>query len=328
MTTKTTKAIKTCPVCGHEQDQEKSECIRCGWDFSPLLGTHERVEALHRERLDKAQAAWRQRRYNPDLIPELERDPFETPEEFAARLAERPWYLGVGELRKAEYDIETGRFPLVIRSPQTWARPWIGPGDSYSLCLPRVEARALYQRGAIWPIYAVLTLSGSQVSLTTLVLVSPDSDLPVEIQKTPSLGGRYQDLGNGTVVDTLTGLQWMRCSLGQQWNGRTCRGDAVSCIWSELSARLSAFNQNGGYGGHTDWRVPTIHELKTLIEKITSNSVIDREAFPETPSQRFWSSTPASNASHDAWYVNFGYGYVDDYGKGNARYVRLVRGGK
>ncbi|MBS9778540.1 MAG: hypothetical protein KGV50_07270 [Gammaproteobacteria bacterium] len=30
--------------------------------------------------------------------------------------------------------------------------------------------------------------------------------------------------GNGTVIDKRTGLQWMRCSLGQKWTKNTFRG--------------------------------------------------------------------------------------------------------
>ncbi len=40
------------------------------------------------------------------------------------------------------------------------------------------------------------------------------------------LGGRYRDNGDGTVTDVETGLQWMRCSLGQKWKGSTCVGEA------------------------------------------------------------------------------------------------------
>ena len=317
----------SCPVCGHEQDKENWECIWCGWDFSPLLGTPEQVEALQRERLTQAQAAWRQRRYNPELIPELERDPFETPEEFAARLAERLWYVGVGELRKAEFNIETGQFPLGIRSHQPWASSWIGQGGSYSLCLPRAQACALYQRGETWPLYARLAKNDSHVSLTALVMVTPDNELPVKILKIPLISMRYLDLGNGTVVDTKTGLQWMRCALGQSWDGRNCCGNAENFTWGQLWAQVDAFKEKGGYVGHVDWRVPTVDELKTLIVE-NAKPAIDLEAFPETPCGWFWSSSPLAGYASYAWSVDFSNGYVGGYGKDGAGYVRLVRGGQ
>ncbi len=44
--------------------------------------------------------------------------------------------------------------------------------------------------------------------------------------------------GNGTVIDKRTGLQWMRCSLGQEWTGETCtyRGDRP--MWTEIKSKI------------------------------------------------------------------------------------------
>lgn len=46
---------------------------------------------------------------------------------------------------------------------------------------------------------------------------------------------RYVDHQDGTVTDVLTDLMWMRCYLGQTWNGSTCTGDASKITWSEAS---------------------------------------------------------------------------------------------
>ncbi len=43
----------------------------------------------------------------------------------------------------------------------------------------------------------------------------------------------YKDLGDGTVLDTQTNLQWMRCALGQTWNGQTCVGEANEFNWND-----------------------------------------------------------------------------------------------
>ncbi|AUB80574.1 hypothetical protein [Candidatus Thiodictyon syntrophicum] len=55
-------ADKTCPVCGQEQEETAPACTRCNWDFSPLLGTGERVRTVLSRRLEEARTAWRQRR--------------------------------------------------------------------------------------------------------------------------------------------------------------------------------------------------------------------------------------------------------------------------
>lgn len=170
---------KICPVCGLEQDREASECTRCGWDFSPLLGTPEQVEALLKERLDRARTVWRQRRYNPELVPNLERDPFETQGDFASRVAERPWYVGEGELRKAEYDIDTGRFPLDLIKIHAWAKPISEQLKHMYLRQSRNEASKLYAQSAVWPVYARLVVRNGQVNLQGLELLKSGDTLPV-----------------------------------------------------------------------------------------------------------------------------------------------------
>lgn len=42
----------------------------------------------------------------------------------------------------------------------------------------------------------------------------------------------------------------------------------------------------------------------------------------------FWSSSPNANNPNNAWNVNFNNGNVNNNNKNNAKYVRLVRGGK
>ncbi len=90
------------------------------------------------------------------------------------------------------------------------------------------------------------------------------------------------------------------------------------------------------------FKAPTIEELKTLIycssgrlkdwkgtgspcEGGFTTPTIDRVAFPETPKDWFWSSSPYSGYSSHAWSAYFGYGYVGYYDKNGKRDVRLVR---
>ena len=329
---------RNCPVCGLEQDQAATECARCAWDFSPLLGTAEQVREVARARLEEARTAWRERRYNPDLVPELVRDAFETLDEFSERIAERPWYLGDAELQKAGYDIETGRFPIKVRSVRDWAGRCAGEKDPFYVTLPRDSARTLYQRSLTWPLYAWLVVHDLEVRRERLVLVTADGELTVEkaatatVEQTadqdPRRGtplGRYLDLGDGTVLDPETGLQWMRCALGQTWDGKACRGEATEYQWDSMIRQVEVFNKSGGYAGYRDWRVPTIEELKTLIVK-GDKSAIDQQAFP-CGAAWFWSSSPYTDDSYNAWDGYFHYGGVYYTNKANAGYVRLVRGG-
>ncbi|PQJ95390.1 DUF1566 domain-containing protein [Chromatium okenii] len=131
---------------------------------------------------------------------------------------------------------------------------------------------------------------------------------------------RYRDLGDGTVLDTQTGLQWMRCALGQTWDGKTCVGKARKFDWSDAN-KATIENR---YLGYSDWRLPTIDELKTLVIK-EQKPTIDQQAFPNTPSSWFWSGSP-SDVSNYVWYVYFYNGYPSSNYLGNGYHVRLVRG--
>lgn len=128
---------------------------------------------------------------------------------------------------------------------------------------------------------------------------------------------RYTVASSGTeVTDTKTGLTWQRCSAGQSWSGTTCTGSAAT--YTHEQALAYAKTQTG-------WRLPTVKELSSLADKSRSNPTIDSAAFPATPSDWYWTSSPVVGYSYSAWYVHFNYGYVDYNSRGSTLRVRLVR---
>jgi hypothetical protein len=151
--------------------------------------------------------------------------------------------------------------------------------------------------------------------------------------------GQYQVKGS-LVKDTKTGLMWMRCSLGQHWQGSTCEGQSTGYQWEQAMDISGHFD----YAGYKDWRVPTRQELKTLVscssgqtERLeVGRSLCDGDyarptivnaAFPETPGAWFWSSSLDGSYGSTAWGINFTDGYDGwDFKYSNNR-VRLVRSG-
>jgi len=133
----------------------------------------------------------------------------------------------------------------------------------------------------------------------------------------------YVDNGDGTVTDTVTGLMWDQCSLGQ---GTGCSGTANTYTWAD--ALTAAATQNVAlYKGHSDWRLPSMVELESLV-KLGSYPAIDTLAFPNTPTSYFWSASTSVPDPASAWYVVFssGDGYAGD--KTFSFRARLVRSGQ
>lgn len=151
----------------------------------------------------------------------------------------------------------------------------------------------------------------------------------VSTASTPS--SNFTDNGDGTVTDTTTGLTWMRCSEGQTWDQASglCAGTAATYTWQGALQLAQSIDSNGGYAGHSDWRVPNIKELNSIVETQCTDPAINTSIFPVTPSSgTYWSSSPYGKIAGNAWMTQFSNGIVYDSPMSTAYSVRLVRGGQ
>ena len=114
---------------------------------------------------------------------------------------------------------------------------------------------------------------------------------------------------DGIATDTETSLMWLCFAHGQTWQNGTAVGEAKQVDWQMAFYEARNCNRQGGYAGFTDWRLPTVDELKTLIAKVNGIqwNRIDADVFPNNKSKSkwFWSSLPYSDYSSDAWVVGF-----------------------
>ena len=118
------------------------------------------------------------------------------------------------------------------------------------------------------------------------------------------------------VTDLKTKVIWARCSVGQTWDGSTCSGDATKMSHEE--ALKYAKDQSG-------WRLPNVKELGSLADRGCLSPAINREAFPNTPSTSYWTS---SSYWSSAWFVYFATGSVFDDYRYQDKAIRLVRTGR
>ncbi|TVP80733.1 DUF1566 domain-containing protein [Thioalkalivibrio sp.] len=131
---------------------------------------------------------------------------------------------------------------------------------------------------------------------------------------------RFEAIEDGAVVlDRETGLQWMRCSMGQKWTGTACAGLPNRYTWDQ------AINLESDLAGNDSWRLPTVGELQTLVEYRVFNPAINPEAFPNTPPANYWSSSEAAYDAFYAWSVHFANGFSNWRHKRQRFEARLVR---
>jgi hypothetical protein len=101
------------------------------------------------------------------------------------------------------------------------------------------------------------------------------------------------ETGNGTVYDTKSKLTWQQT--------------VSSTAYNLADAKTYCAGVGASLGG-TGWRVPTIKELRSIVDFSQTDPAIDPNAFSATPSAEFWSSSPLAGSSSYAWSVGFRYG--------------------
>lgn len=129
---------------------------------------------------------------------------------------------------------------------------------------------------------------------------------------------------NGTVTDNRTGLMWKVCGEGQTWSAGACIGTAGTFTWAPAIAQAEA----SSFASYSDWRLPNLKELRSLVEECRTNVSINDVVFPSTASNNFWSASPYTGVSAGAWVVSFSTGYSNLSNRNASYYVRLVRGGQ
>ncbi len=113
------------------------------------------------------------------------------------------------------------------------------------------------------------------------------------------------------VLDKETGLVWER-------SPSTTTRDWYSAIYTAYDKYL---------GGRKGWRLPTIEELASLVDRNEGPPTLPSGHPFAVQSSDYWSSTTAAADTSYKWLVPFTTGIVRGYTKSTTIYVWCVRGG-
>ncbi len=124
---------------------------------------------------------------------------------------------------------------------------------------------------------------------------------------------RYTVNGDNTISDNVTGLMWQQEDNNSERNWKMARAYCENLVVSPST--------------YSDWRLPDIKELYSIVDQSQYDPAIDSTVFPNTKSLPYWSYTTFSTISNRSWFVKFKTGEAVGIGKQTGKaYVRCVRG--
>ena len=120
----------------------------------------------------------------------------------------------------------------------------------------------------------------------------------------------FTDNGDGTVMDTMTGLMWQQTD------------DNVKRTWQQALDYCNGLS----LASYDDWRLPNVKELASLLDGDAPSPVID-PVFTGAKATYYWTSTTRTGSPSSAWDVFFdtGIGLAGWTSKSIDEYVRCVR---
>jgi hypothetical protein len=121
------------------------------------------------------------------------------------------------------------------------------------------------------------------------------------------------------VQDNVTGLLW---------EGKTASGlhaATATYAWTDAAAYVAAVNAEK-HCGFSDWRLPTVQELSSIVDNgVLTEPAID-PIFAGQQAALYRSSSEKAGDANGAWLVDFRNGAIVSTAKSTAAALRLVRG--
>ena len=116
-------------------------------------------------------------------------------------------------------------------------------------------------------------------------------------------------ISNGITLDKVTGLEWQQID--------------TDTVYTFNNAKEYCRDLN--LGSKSDWRLPSVKELFSIIDAGESMPAINQTTFPETDSEAYWGSTLSLNVGERLFGVHFAIGRFMSLTPSNYHLVRCVR---
>lgn len=129
----------------------------------------------------------------------------------------------------------------------------------------------------------------------------------------PTLSGTLTVDADDTVIDSMTKLEWQRTAL-----------EDAERDWQEALAYCESLT----HAERSDWRLPSIKELLTIIDEAAIEPpVVDAASFGDSSAARYWSSTPAPSSPSErfAFALDTSFGSTSDVKMTEFAAARCVR---
>jgi hypothetical protein len=150
----------------------------------------------------------------------------------------------------------------------------------------------------------------------------------------------YTDHGDGTFTDDNTGLMWeTKLGLSHPFcTAPNSNARDIHCVnqyypWDYVDyviiRDLNGHLGNVPFAGYSDWRLPTIKELQTLVDYSVPRPApaVSPQLPGATGEYHYWSATPHVYRDY-VWVLGALNGDVNGLHKGEVRQFRAVRGGQ
>ncbi len=151
------------------------------------------------------------------------------------------------------------------------------------------------------------------------IALVPGGDPPAEIDQ------RFTDSGNGTVIDSVSGLMWLKdanCLGRVDWQASLEKAD----LFNDNAENFDCTDYRAPY---QDWALPNRHELRSLIDHGYDMPALPSDHPFMDIKPRYWTSTSFAADPEKAYLMNTGWGdllTVDKSEKNNVLLVRPVGG--